>query len=105
VAEATIGGIYEVMYRRIVTEGPRSLGSLHPELVYLALTPFLGPKAALRASGLEVTVASIASRGQSQPTKSGKKRPGREIASGQPVAAHPPREISGREVALEGDST
>jgi AcrR family transcriptional regulator len=51
VAEATIGGIYEVMYRRLVTEGSRSLQSLHPELVYLALAPFLGPKAALRASG------------------------------------------------------
>jgi AcrR family transcriptional regulator len=52
VVEATIGGIYEVIYRRIVTEGPESLPALHAGLVYLALAPFVGPEAATRESGL-----------------------------------------------------
>lgn len=52
VTEATIGGIYEVLYRRILTGGPESLRALRGELVHLALAPFLGPKAALRESGL-----------------------------------------------------
>jgi len=46
VAEATIGGIYEVMYRRIVTEGPGVLLDLYPDVVQLALAPFIGPQAA-----------------------------------------------------------
>lgn len=42
VIEATIGGIYEVIYRRILTDGAESLQALHDDLTYLALTPFLG---------------------------------------------------------------
>ena len=52
VAEATIGGIYEVIYRRIVSEGAAELPRLQPELTYLALAPYLGPAAATRAAGL-----------------------------------------------------
>jgi AcrR family transcriptional regulator len=52
VAEATIGGIYEVIYRRIVTSGAERLPALHPELTYLALAPFLGAASAARAAGL-----------------------------------------------------
>jgi len=52
VAEATIGGIYEVIYRRIVTEGPESLTALVPQLVYLALAPFVGPTVARRTAGI-----------------------------------------------------
>lgn len=55
VAEATVGGIYEVIYRRIVTEGPERLGELHPELTYLALAPFVGPATATRVAGLGLT--------------------------------------------------
>jgi AcrR family transcriptional regulator len=53
VAEATIGGIYEIIYRRIVTDGAAVLPALHPEVAYLALAPFIGARAALRASGLD----------------------------------------------------
>ncbi|TMC55645.1 MAG: TetR/AcrR family transcriptional regulator [Chloroflexi bacterium] len=60
-AEATIGGIYEVMYRRIVTDGPETLAGLHPWLTYLALAPFVGPKAAAKASGLDASASSLQS--------------------------------------------
>lgn len=53
VAEATIGGIYEVIYRRIVAQGAETLNELVPELTYLALAPFIGPKAAMKASGMQ----------------------------------------------------
>ncbi len=52
VAEATVGGIYEVIYRHIVAEGPETLDALLPELTYLALAPFVGSKAAAKAAGL-----------------------------------------------------
>jgi AcrR family transcriptional regulator len=52
VAEATIGGIYEVIYRRLITEGAEGLPRLRPELTYLALAPYLGPAAAMRTAGL-----------------------------------------------------
>ena len=52
VAEATIGGIYDVIYRHILTEGPQTLERLHPELVYVALAPYVGQRTALRESGL-----------------------------------------------------
>jgi len=57
VAEATVGGIYEVIYRRIVTEGAERLGELHPELTYLALAPFVGPAGATRVAGLQAAKA------------------------------------------------
>lgn len=46
VAEATIGGINEVIYRHILTEGAESLGRLEADLTYLALAPFIGDEAA-----------------------------------------------------------
>jgi AcrR family transcriptional regulator len=52
VVEATIGGIHEILYRRIVAEGAAGLRALHPELTYLALSPFVGSDAATRAAGL-----------------------------------------------------
>jgi AcrR family transcriptional regulator len=52
VAEATVGGIHEVIYRCIVTEGAERLPALHEELTYLALAPFIGQAAAMRAAGL-----------------------------------------------------
>jgi AcrR family transcriptional regulator len=53
VAEATVGGIYEVIYRRIVSQGPEAWSELLPELTYLALAPFVGPKAAFKTAGLD----------------------------------------------------
>jgi AcrR family transcriptional regulator len=52
VAEATIGGIYEVIYRRITAQGPEGLEPLLPELTYLLLAPYIGPKAASRTAGI-----------------------------------------------------
>jgi AcrR family transcriptional regulator len=52
VAEATVGGIYEVVYRHIVAEGPQTLPGLLPELTYVALAPFVGPRMASRAAGM-----------------------------------------------------
>jgi AcrR family transcriptional regulator len=82
VAEATVGGIYEVMYRWVIVEGPESLRSLHRELVHLALAPLLGPKAALRESGLEVVFASIAPSGQPRPAGSDTEPADPEVTSG-----------------------
>lgn len=62
VAEATIGGIYEVIYRRIVTEGAQALPGLHAELTYLALAPFVGPAPAARAAGLGRRAAGAGAR-------------------------------------------
>lgn len=53
VAEATVGGIYEVIYRHIVAHGPQTLMGLMPELTYLALAPFIGSRAAHRAARLD----------------------------------------------------
>ena len=53
VAEATVGGIYEVIYRRVVAGSPERLDALAPELTYLALAPFVGPRAASRAAGID----------------------------------------------------
>lgn len=53
VAEATVGGIYEVIYRHILAHGPQSLLDLLPELTYLALAPFIGSRAATRAARLD----------------------------------------------------
>jgi AcrR family transcriptional regulator len=52
VVEATIGGIHEILYRRIVAHGAEGLRELHDELTYLALSPFVGAEAATRAGGL-----------------------------------------------------
>jgi len=52
IAEATIGGIYEVIYRRVFNDDCASLAGLHADLVYLALAPFVGPAVAARTAGL-----------------------------------------------------
>ncbi len=65
VAEVTVGGIYDVIYRRIVTEGPERLPALHAELTYVALAPFIGHAAAMRASQL----GQRAARGARAPTR------------------------------------
>jgi AcrR family transcriptional regulator len=57
VAEATVGGIYEVVYRHIVAEDPEDLRTLLPQLAYLALVPFVGSRVAARAGGLSLPTA------------------------------------------------
>jgi AcrR family transcriptional regulator len=45
-AETIVGGIYEVIYSRVLRGEIRELPSLLPDLTYSALLPYLGPEAA-----------------------------------------------------------
>jgi AcrR family transcriptional regulator len=45
-AETIVGGIYEVVYTRVVRGEIRELPALLPDLTYSALLPYLGPEAA-----------------------------------------------------------
>ena len=45
-AETIVGGIYEVVYTRVLRGQLRDLPSLLPDLTYSALLPYLGPEAA-----------------------------------------------------------
>lgn len=44
-AEAIVGGIYEVIYKRVLRETTASLPELLPELLYFGVVPYLGPPA------------------------------------------------------------
>lgn len=44
--EALIGGVFWILYQRLVAEDPKAIGELLPELVEFALTPYLGAEAA-----------------------------------------------------------
>jgi AcrR family transcriptional regulator len=46
-AETLVGGIYEVLYSRVLRGEIRELPSLLPDLSYSVLLPYLGPEAAL----------------------------------------------------------
>jgi AcrR family transcriptional regulator len=46
-AETVVGGIYEVVYTRVLRGEIRELPALLPDLVYSALLPYLGPEAAV----------------------------------------------------------
>jgi hypothetical protein len=46
-AETIVGGIYEVIYTRVVRGEIRSLPALLPDLIYSAMLPYAGPAAAL----------------------------------------------------------
>jgi AcrR family transcriptional regulator len=45
-AETIVGGIYEVVYTRVLRGKIRELPELLPDLVYSALLPYIGPEAA-----------------------------------------------------------
>jgi AcrR family transcriptional regulator len=51
VAEATVGGIYEVMYSTILRHGPERLLEVETQIAYLALAPYLGHEAARARTG------------------------------------------------------
>ncbi|HET9153225.1 MAG TPA: helix-turn-helix domain-containing protein [Solirubrobacterales bacterium] len=55
--EALIGGVFWILYQRLLVEQPEAIGALLPELVEFALTPYLGAEAA-RAVALEGDGAS-----------------------------------------------
>jgi AcrR family transcriptional regulator len=46
-AETVVGGIYEVVYTRVLRGEIRELPGLLPDLVYSALLPYLGPETAV----------------------------------------------------------
>lgn len=48
-AETAIGAVYEVIYRYVLQNRTEDLPSLHPDLLYIVLLPFLG----LRRAGAE----------------------------------------------------
>jgi AcrR family transcriptional regulator len=45
-AESVVGGIYEVVYTRVLRGEAKELPALLPDLAYSALIPYLGPEAA-----------------------------------------------------------
>ena len=47
-AETLVGGLYEVVYTRVLRGESGELPGLLPDLVYSALLPYLGPEAAAR---------------------------------------------------------
>jgi AcrR family transcriptional regulator len=48
VPEAVVGAIYEVIYARVLSNRTHELPDLLPQLVYVALVPFLGPDEAAK---------------------------------------------------------
>jgi AcrR family transcriptional regulator len=58
--EALIGGVFWILYQRLLVAEPSTIGQLLPELVEFALTPYLGAESA-RAVALEGANASPAS--------------------------------------------
>jgi AcrR family transcriptional regulator len=50
IEEAVVGGIFWVIYQRLVSGDGEQIAELLPELVEFALTPYLGPDVARRAA-------------------------------------------------------
>ncbi|HEX8067246.1 MAG TPA: TetR/AcrR family transcriptional regulator [Thermoleophilaceae bacterium] len=57
-ADGVIGGIYSIVYDEILHERTRELPRLAPDLVYVALAPYVGPVAAARQA--EIVKAAAA---------------------------------------------
>jgi AcrR family transcriptional regulator len=53
--EALIGGVFWILYQRLLLAETDHLGDLLPELVEFALTPYLGAEAARKVAGEEAT--------------------------------------------------
>lgn len=47
--EIVVGGIYEIIYARLLRDEPKELVAMLPQMLYCALVPFVGHKAAARA--------------------------------------------------------
>jgi AcrR family transcriptional regulator len=62
-AEAVAGGVWQVLHHYIENECIAQLPQAAPQLVYLALTPFLGPEAAAEAARRSPTAAGYPARG------------------------------------------
>lgn len=57
--EALIGGVFWILYQRLLAQEPERVGDLLPELVEFALTPYLGAEAA-RVVAMEGDTAASA---------------------------------------------
>ncbi|MDO8185129.1 TetR/AcrR family transcriptional regulator [Conexibacter sp. JD483] len=60
--EAIVGAVYEIVYARVLQARTADLPELLPQLMYVALAPFLGPQQARELAG--ANVASAASSGR-----------------------------------------
>lgn len=101
-AEGVTGGLYEIVYGRVLRDSIDDLPRLLPELVYWALMPFLGHERAAEemdrlreererdAAGLPVPIP---------PRRSGRRSSARD--EGGPVATVPPRRSGRRRRARE----
>ena len=49
--EAVVGGVFWILYQRLLVDAPERIEELLPELVEFALTPYLGAEAAREAAG------------------------------------------------------
>ncbi|MFL5910953.1 MAG: TetR/AcrR family transcriptional regulator [Gaiellaceae bacterium] len=63
-APAVVGGIYSIVYEEIRQERAEKLARLCPDLVYIALAPYIGPEEAARETGR--LAASGRSRGRTR---------------------------------------
>jgi AcrR family transcriptional regulator len=59
IAEVTTGGIYGLIYTRIVRGETESLPELLPDMMYVALVPFVGQEEALAASRRAGTTTTL----------------------------------------------
>lgn len=64
-AEAVVGGIYEIVYSRVLQGRTRQLAELLPDLAYSVMLPYLGHRAAERA------VAAVAGEERHEPSVKG----------------------------------
>jgi hypothetical protein len=61
-AEIVVGGIYEIIYTRLLRDAADELEQMLPELLYCALVPYIGHRAAERA--VRVTRERAAARAE-----------------------------------------
>ncbi len=57
--EAVAGGIWQVLHNHIEHEPEQDIAELAPQLVYVALTPFIGPKEAARIARRRTVAAPV----------------------------------------------
>ncbi|MDW5593633.1 TetR/AcrR family transcriptional regulator [Conexibacter stalactiti] len=104
-AEAVTGGMYEIVYGRVLRDAIDELPRLLPELMYWAMMPFLGHDAAVaemeRLRSEAAPAPPLAAPAAVPPRRSGRKPRAEELADGETVAIPPRR--SGRRARQKPD--
>jgi AcrR family transcriptional regulator len=104
-AEAVTGGMYEIVYGRVLRDAIAELPRLLPELMYWAMMPFLGHAAAAeemeRLRDEPVAIPAVAPPAAVPPRRSGRRARTAEAAD-QPPAV-PPRRSGRRARRAAGD--